>query len=848
MPSGRRGWAAVAAALAVATATVVVAPEQAAHAAPAMTVEPATGLVDGDRVTITASGLPPGSWVEAGQCVAAPAVSYLDCDMSDGAFAVVEAGGTVTMALRVDAVLTAGFGAGTSREVDCRQGACTVALWGDAAAPLVSNALGFVADAPLAPPPTLSVTPDTGLHDLASVTVEAAGLVWSDWAVVMQCVAAPIDEDDCDYATAASVAVTAAGEVSLDQVVLATIETFNRGPVDCREPGSCVLAVSGNYMRSPAKTATAALAFDPDAQVVVPSLAVSPGTGLVDGQVVSVTGSDFPPGGAGDSWVEISQCTAEASWDSCQWVGWSAVDGSGAIAADVPVWAILSTHAGEVDCRTSAEPCQLVASRGAPDSERAGRTDLDFAEDGPLLPPPTIEVTPSSGLSGGDVVTVAGTGFTPSGYAFVSLCERGSADRCDWESALWPDVSASGTFTVDLTVEESFETWDGDVDCLAGACMVAAEDEVRRRTATADVEFATPAGGQQRYVDPVFDEVEVDEGIVYRETHDAHGVPVQLTLDLYQPVGDTAEQRPVIAWFRGGWFGTDDDGIARSYAEAFARRGYVVAVVDPRARPDLGCCPTRDAVGVSEAIADATDDGAAAVAWLRDHAADHRLDPRALVAGGTEGGGAVSFGLAYPGQGRGRPGDHGGGGMHGAEAGMDVGPTVAAALPVSGVALGEPAAGAPPVLAFHGGADLTAPAHLSEWTCTAARKVDDRCDVVTYAGAGSQISVSRQRDIVRRSTAFLVETVLGPLGYVDGDPPATTTTTARDPAAPSDPSTTTTTTTTAAGPRGDLPRTGADGTLPLARIGAAATLAGAALVALSVRRRRRTDVAGTQEG
>ena len=130
-----------------------------------MTVDPATGLVDGDRVTITASGLPPGSWVEAGQCVSAPVDAYRDCDVSDGAFAIVGADGTATMALRVDAVLTAGFGAGTSREVDCRQEACTVALWGDAATPLVSNALGFVADAPLAPPPTLSVTPDTGLHD-----------------------------------------------------------------------------------------------------------------------------------------------------------------------------------------------------------------------------------------------------------------------------------------------------------------------------------------------------------------------------------------------------------------------------------------------------------------------------------------------------------------------------------------------------------------------------------------------------------------------------------------------------------------------------------------------------------
>src|SRR5690606_25958944 len=164
--------------------------------------------------------------------------------------------------------------------------------------------------------------------------------------------------------------------------------------------------------------------------------------------------------------------------------------------------------------------------------------------------------------------------------------------------------------------------------------------------------------------------------------------------------------------------------------------------------------------------------------------------------------------------------------------------------PVSGVAVGEPAAGAPPVLAFNGGDDLTAPAHLAEWTCAAAVAVGNRCDVVTYAGAGGEIGASRKRDIVNRSTAFLVEVVLGPLGYVDDEPPPTTTTAAPGTTAP--PDAVTTTTTTAAAPRGDLPRTGADGTAALVRLGVAAAGLGAALVGLAARRRRRTDATGSQ--
>jgi acetyl esterase/lipase len=839
-------------------------PQQAeAQAAVEATVEPSSGLTDGDLVTITVSGLRSGSYIDAVQCVADPTDLDEDCDLTEYAFGIAGPDGTANILLRVDAVLATGYpGSGESREVDCRSSACVVGLMTQGTTFDASVALSFDPGGSLAPPPTVSVTPDSNLDDLASVTVEASGLVWNRHARIMQCVADPAGRDECDWTTGTYSDVSDTGSLTVEIQARSLLDIEGREPVDCRDPGACVVAVTSDDLRSPAKSATAPVVFAPDAEVATPTLSVAPDSGLVDGQVVTLSGGDYPVGTGTGTVVDILQCTSQPSYGTCQWIDWTESDSAGDIDAEVPVHALLPTADGEVDCRTSAEPCQLVAGSGPPWSIRSGRVDLDLAADGPLLPRPSIEVSPSTGLTDGDVVTVTGTHFTPSRHVWVQICVDDDAGRCAHNVAEVASPSSSGTFTLDLTVSESFETWDGDVvDCLATPCAVSAEVGGGWRAATAPITFAAPPPGSQRYLDAVFDDVEVTEGIAYRTTTDAHGAPVDLTLDLYQPAGDTADQRPVVVWSRGGWFGTADDGRATAYAEEFARRGYVVAVIGHRTRPELGCCPTRDALGIAGALSDATADVEAGVAWLRDHAEDHRLDPRAIVAGGTDGGAAVSYGLAYPGQGRGgagpapgHPHEPGGThdmGTHADDAADADGPAVAAALPVSGVSVGEPAAGAPPVLAFHGENDLTAPAHLSTWTCSAAEAVGARCDVVVYAGAAGEIGTTKQRDIVRRSTAFLAEVVLGPLGYLDpAQTPAPTTT-----------ATTTTTTTTVAPPAadgdaaapltpvsdrwpgGDLARTGLDGTLSLARAGAVAMLLGAGLLLESRRRRRDRGVA-----
>lgn len=855
MRSVRRTGGLVAAVLAAATVATVAAPAPepaAAQAAPAISVEPSTGLLDGDRVTVSVTGLQPGTWVDAAQCVSVPVDIFDDCDLTEYASGAAAADGAATIDMRVDAVITTGYDDTGGQEIDCRETACVVGVRADDGTMLMAP-LTFVPDGALAPPPTLAATPDTDLADLATVTVEGSGFVWAGHALVVQCAADPVSRADCDDSTTTYVELDDTGAFSADVRALAIIGTESAGTVDCRAPGSCVLVATSDWLRMPGKRAVATLEFDPDAEVVTPTLAVSPDADLVDGQRLTVTGSDYPAStGDDDGWVEIQQCTSEPSYETCRWAGFAPVDAAGTFTTEVDVWAVLATTDGDVDCRTADEPCQLVAGRGHPASPRSGRVDLAFAPDGPLLPPPTIEVVPATDLPDVADISVTGSGFAPDDAAWVTVCESGDPSRCDWEMDGFAFTSSSGTFTVDVTVTSSFEVWDGDVvDCLDTACVVMAEDGSGRAPATAEISFAPPADDGVRYLDPVFDDVETTADIAYRTTTDAGGNQVQLTLDLYEPAGDTADERPVIVWTGGGWFGVDDGALAASFAQEFARRGYAVAVIEHRTRPELGCCPTRDAVGIAGAVADATEDVAAGVAWLRDNAADHRLDPDAIVAGGTEGGGAVSFGLAYPGQGRGQPGQvHDGHGENTMDATMDGGPTsdpmVAAALPVSGVSLGEPQEGAPPVLAFHGGYDLTAPAHLSDWTCTAAVKLDARCEVVTYSGAGAGIGASRQRDIVRRATAFVADEVLAPLGYLDpADTPVPTTVPKPTTPDPSSGGATTTTVDEQASGVGDLARTGVNSTGALVRAGLVALALGAGLLLLT-RRRRRTDGTGAQ--
>ena len=106
---------------------------------------------------------------------------------------------------------------------------------------------------------------------------------------------------------------------------------------------------------------------------------------------------------------------------------------------------------------------------------------------------------------------------------------------------------------------------------------------------------AVQAQAQTRYLDEVFDDVNVTSNVVYGENITvitALPAPQELLMDIYEPAGDTETDRPVLLYFHTGNFlppfvngsplGTKNDNTAVEICTRYAKKGYVVASVDYR--------------------------------------------------------------------------------------------------------------------------------------------------------------------------------------------------------------------------------------------------------------------------
>lgn len=261
---------------------------------------------------------------------------------------------------------------------------------------------------------------------------------------------------------------------------------------------------------------------------------------------------------------------------------------------------------------------------------------------------------------------------------------------------------------------------------------------------------AAPVGGApgERYLDPVFATVERTDGVVYRTTTDCTGAPVDLALDLYEPAGDTAAARPLYVWIHGGSFaiGGRDGILEQTVGQDYAQRGYVVASISYRLCDDF----------TLDAMTDAYEDAAAAVAWLRAHADDYRLDPTRVAVGGASAGAITALQVGYTpsrAAGMGTPDDP----SH-----------VDAVLSMAGFwlpGLVEP--GEPPVFMAHGTSDPLIPFSSAEGFCTGANAAGVPCEFHAY-DAGHETLISHLADIEAASLVWMYDAL-----HL-GEPPAPT--------------------------------------------------------------------------
>ena len=345
-------------------------------------------------------------------------------------------------------------------------------------------------------PRTLTVTPSTGLVHGQTVVLRGRG--WPPHQSGMgaaQCIAGTTDTRGCGPIS--FYVVDGAGNFRGDFRVTVLLDTA-LGTFDCRVE-QCVLGA--NYTTTAAGARFVELGFDPAGPDPVRHVAtVTPDTGLVDGQEVLVTGDGFhhDPGFGNGAYMLECRVPVAGRQDCDDFTAQGAdVDVDGHVEAPYTVATILELPDGSThDCRTG--DCVLVVQDLDDILAEAALVPLGFDPGGALLPLPTLDATPNTGLVDGDRIHVTGDGWEPQTFVSLLLCRAGAdtIEDCGREDLGRLAWTGSGHIDEILAVRTVLHTYAGDrVDCRVDACaVVATTNEALRRAVEVPLSF-DPAGG-----------------------------------------------------------------------------------------------------------------------------------------------------------------------------------------------------------------------------------------------------------------------------------------------------------------------------------------------------------------
>lgn len=153
--------------------------------------------------------------------------------------------------------------------------------------------------------------------------------------------------------------------------------------------------------------------------------------------------------------------------------------------------------------------------------------------------------------------------------------------------------------------------------------------------------FNLQAQCDNRYNEEIFDEVSVST-VTYSEVHN-------LKLDIYQAVGDTETNRPLIILAHGGSFiaGIRTNPSMVSLGNAFAKRGYVVASISYRL---MNVFDLWSSSSTMNGVAKSLSDGRAAIRYFRktvDEGNIYNIDTNQIFFGGNSSGAIIAIHAAF---------------------------------------------------------------------------------------------------------------------------------------------------------------------------------------------------------
>lgn len=144
----------------------------------------------------------------------------------------------------------------------------------------------------------------------------------------------------------------------------------------------------------------------------------------------------------------------------------------------------------------------------------------------------------------------------------------------------------------------------------------------------------------QRYVSDIFAATDTTFDVTYGSGITANGVERELMMDIYQPIGDQLEDRPLVILAFGGSFISGARQDIDWLCEAYARKGYVAATVDYRIY-DGPLFPIPDSTVFQAAVINAFSDIKASIRYMRSTVDDgnpYRIDPDHIIIGGISAG------------------------------------------------------------------------------------------------------------------------------------------------------------------------------------------------------------------